>query len=110
MSFPAGVYNVSGGGLNDVYTTVQFHFHFGPNNTVGSEHIVDGEHYAAEVSYRVSEQMSSLKKRCNEKKNRRNVSILYLSSAAKYNLSSICEISSGAALAFDVLMCSRKSL
>ena len=50
MSFPAGVYNVSGGGLKDVYTTVQFHFHYGPNNTVGSEHIVDGEHYAAEVS------------------------------------------------------------
>ena len=50
MSFPSGVYNVSGGGLNDVYTTVQFHFHYGPNNTVGSEHIVDGEHYAAEVS------------------------------------------------------------
>ena len=50
MSFPGGVYNVSGGGLNDVYTTVQFHFHYGPNDTVGSEHIVDGEHYAAEVS------------------------------------------------------------
>jgi len=50
MSFPAGVYNVSGGGLSDVYTTVQFHFHYGPNDTVGSEHIVDGEHYAAEVS------------------------------------------------------------
>ena len=50
MQFPVGVYNVSGGGLKDVYTTVQFHFHFGPNNTVGSEHIVDGEHYAAEVS------------------------------------------------------------
>ena len=83
MSFPAGVYNVSGGGLNDVYTTVQFHFHFGPNNTVGSEHIVDAEHYAAEVSYRVSEQMSALKKRCNEKQNRRKVSILYLTSAAK---------------------------
>ena len=50
MSFPEGVYNVSGGGLKDVYTTAQFHFHYGPNNTVGSEHIVDGEHYAAEVS------------------------------------------------------------
>jgi len=50
MSFPAGMYNVSGGGLGDVYTTVQFHLHYGPNNTVGSEHIVDGEHYAAEVS------------------------------------------------------------
>lgn len=51
MQFPAGVYNVSGGGLKDVYTTVQFHFHFGPNNTVGSEHIVDGEHYAAELHF-----------------------------------------------------------
>jgi len=51
MSFPAGVYNVSGGGLNDVYTTVQFHFHYGPNNTVGSEHVVDGEHYAAELHF-----------------------------------------------------------
>ena len=50
MAFPDRVYNVSGGGLNGVYTTVQFHFHYGPNDTVGSEHIVDGEHYAAEVS------------------------------------------------------------
>lgn len=51
MSFPGGVYNVSGGGLNGVYTTVQFHFHYGPNDTVGSEHIVDGEHYAAELHF-----------------------------------------------------------
>ena len=53
MLFPARVYNVSGGGLSDVYTTVQFHFHYGPNDTVGSEHIVDGEHYAAEVSEQI---------------------------------------------------------
>ena len=59
MSFPAGVYNVSGGGLNGVYTTVQFHFHYGPNDTVGSEHIVDGEHYAAEVS--ACEQISAFR-------------------------------------------------
>ena len=57
VSFPGGVYNVSGGGLKDVYTTVQFHFHYGPNNTVGSEHIVDGEHYAAEVSTRVNKKV-----------------------------------------------------
>ena len=68
MSFPAGVYNVSGGGLNDVYTTVQFHFHYGPNDTVGSEHIVDGEHYAAEVS----EQILDLKKAFSCKKEKRN--------------------------------------
>ena len=55
ISFPERVYNVSGGGLNGVYTTVQFHFHYGPNDTVGSEHIVDGEHYAAEVSEWVSD-------------------------------------------------------
>ncbi|CAH3019616.1 unnamed protein product, partial [Porites evermanni] len=51
MAFPERVYNVSGGGLNGVYTTVQFHFHYGPNDTVGSEHIVDGEHYAAELHF-----------------------------------------------------------
>lgn len=50
MAFPARAYNVSGGGLNGVYTTVQFHFHWGANNTVGSEHTVDGKEYAAEVS------------------------------------------------------------
>ena len=69
MSFPAGVYNVSGGGLNDVYTTVQFHFHYGPNDTVGSEHIVDGEHYAAEVS----KQILALKQRFYERKSNETV-------------------------------------
>ncbi|XP_068679291.1 carbonic anhydrase 2-like [Montipora foliosa] len=51
MSFPPRVYNVSGGGLNGVYTTVQFHFHWGANNTVGSEHTVDGKEYAAELHF-----------------------------------------------------------
>lgn len=50
MTFPGRVYNVTGGGLNDTYTTVQFHFHWGANNTVGSEHTVNGKQYAAEVS------------------------------------------------------------
>ena len=44
---------MSGGGLNGVYTTVQFHFHWGANNNVGSEHTVDGKEYAAEVSKRI---------------------------------------------------------
>ena len=57
MQFPAGVYNVNGGGLKDVYTTVQFHFLYGPNNTVGWEHIVNGEHYAAEVSTEVNKRV-----------------------------------------------------
>jgi len=50
MSFPARVYNVSGGGLTGVYATVQFHFHWGPDNSVGSEHTVNGKEYAAELS------------------------------------------------------------
>ena len=54
MTFPARVYNVSGGGLNGVYTTVQFHFHWGPDNSVGSEHTVNGKKYAAEVRKRFS--------------------------------------------------------
>ena len=52
MTFPAKVYNVSGGGLTGVYTTVQFHFHWGPDNSVGSEHTVNGKEYAAEVRER----------------------------------------------------------
>jgi len=51
MTFPAKVYNVSGGGLTGVYTTVQFHFHWGPENSVGSEHTVNGKEYAAELHF-----------------------------------------------------------
>ena len=50
MAFPAGVYHVSGGGLTGVYTTVQFHFHWGSNNEKGSEHTMNGKKYAGEVS------------------------------------------------------------
>ena len=50
MAFPAGVYHVSGGGLTGVYTTVQFHFHWGSNNGKGSEHTMNGKKYAGEVS------------------------------------------------------------
>ena len=48
--FPPNTYNVSGGGLGDVYTTVQFHLHWGSENTKGSEHTLDGKQFAAEVS------------------------------------------------------------
>ena len=50
ISFPEDVYNVSGGGLTGVYTTVQFHLHWGSTNMKGSEHFLDGKQYAAEVS------------------------------------------------------------
>ena len=60
MTFPARVYNVSGGGLTGVYTTVQFHFHWGPDNSVGSEHTVNGKEYAAEVRKRFSPHFYSI--------------------------------------------------
>lgn len=50
ISFPEDVYKVSGGGLTGVYTTVQFHLHWGSTNMTGSEHYLDGKQYAAEVS------------------------------------------------------------
>ena len=51
ISFDSHVYNVSGGGLNGTYTTVQFHLHWGTMNDKGSEHTVDGMMYPAEVCY-----------------------------------------------------------
>ena len=50
VAFPAKEYNVSGGGLNDIYTTFQLHLHWGSDNSKGSEHTMNGKSYAAEVS------------------------------------------------------------
>ena len=38
-----------GGPLNKIYKFEQFHFHWGGNDTEGSEHRVDGKMYPAEV-------------------------------------------------------------
>lgn len=38
-----------GGPLSDKYQLEQYHCHWGANNDVGSEHLVDGLSYAAEV-------------------------------------------------------------
>ena len=51
ISFDSHMYNVSGGGLTETYTTVQFHLHWGSSNDKGSEHTVDGMMYPAEVCY-----------------------------------------------------------
>ncbi|CAH3019614.1 unnamed protein product [Porites evermanni] len=51
ISFDSNVYNVSGGDLPGVYTTVQFHLHWGLNNYRGSEHTVDGMMYPAEIHF-----------------------------------------------------------
>lgn len=45
-----GNYHTSGGGLTTGYKAVQFHFHWGSVDTQGSEHTVDDQMYAAEVS------------------------------------------------------------
>ena len=51
VSMDSHIYNVSGGGLPGVYTTVQLHLHWGSNNSRGSEHTMDGMMYPAEVCY-----------------------------------------------------------
>ncbi|XP_077406785.1 carbonic anhydrase 15-like isoform X2 [Vanacampus margaritifer] len=46
-----GVMEVSGGGLGHVYSTLQFHFHWGSlsQDSKGSEHTVDSKRYPMEV-------------------------------------------------------------
>ncbi|XP_029299909.1 carbonic anhydrase 15 [Cottoperca gobio] len=44
-----GGMSVSGGGLPDVYHTIQLHFHWGGPATNGSEHTVDGRRYPMEM-------------------------------------------------------------
>lgn len=41
---------LEGGPLKDKYQLEQYHCHWGVNDSVGSEHLVDGQSYAAEVS------------------------------------------------------------
>ncbi|XP_061589367.1 carbonic anhydrase 15 isoform X3 [Cololabis saira] len=45
----AGGMAVSGGGLPEVYHTIQLHFHWGGPATNGSEHTVDGHRYPMEM-------------------------------------------------------------
>ena len=50
VSLPPDYYKVSGGNLPGTFTTVQFHLHWGSNNTQGAEHGMNGMFYPAEVS------------------------------------------------------------
>ena len=48
--FPQGTTpTISGGGLPGEYELAQFHFHWGSDNMLGSEHHVNGEDFPAEV-------------------------------------------------------------
>lgn len=49
VSLAGGNYVVSGGGLVGSYKTVQFHLHWGSNESEGSEHVVNAKAYPAEV-------------------------------------------------------------
>lgn len=40
---------MSGGGLDGTYSALQFHFHWGSSDMLGSEHSIDGERYEAEL-------------------------------------------------------------
>lgn len=40
---------LKGGPLSDSYRLSQFHFHWGSTDEYGSEHLVDGAKYSAEV-------------------------------------------------------------
>ncbi len=41
---------IDGGGLQDVYKIVQFHFHWGSDSTRGAEHTINGQTYPLAVS------------------------------------------------------------
>ncbi|XP_074637404.1 carbonic anhydrase-like [Acropora palmata] len=51
VSLPPYYYKVSGGNLPGTFTTVQFHLHWGSNNTKGAEHGMDGMFYPAEIHF-----------------------------------------------------------
>ncbi|XP_071944106.1 carbonic anhydrase 1-like [Antedon mediterranea] len=44
-----GSEEISGAGLGNTYLAEQFHFHWGNNDSVGSEHLIDGRQYPAEL-------------------------------------------------------------
>ena len=51
MTLKNGQLRVSGGRLNGEYAVVQFHFHWGNDDTHGSEHAVNGERFPMEVGH-----------------------------------------------------------
>lgn len=42
---------LAGGGLSSNYTLYEVHFHWGKDNSVGSEHLIDSKQYAGEVQF-----------------------------------------------------------
>ena len=50
----SNAYSVSGGSLPTTYYATQFHFHWGSDDSKGSEHTVDGKSYPMEVGQQIS--------------------------------------------------------
>lgn len=49
---------ISGGGLQVTYNIDQFHFHWGENSSIGSEHTIDSQHYPLEVRNMIMTQLT----------------------------------------------------
>lgn len=54
-----------GGDLQNTYKLLQFHFHWGADDTKGSEHTVDGNEYPMEVSNFISIQSPLYRSLCS---------------------------------------------
>ena len=50
MSIDDDVY-IRGSNLGELYRAVEIHFHWGPDNGVGSEHLLDDHHHPLEVRH-----------------------------------------------------------
>ncbi|KAJ9583991.1 hypothetical protein L9F63_021661 [Diploptera punctata] len=71
-----------GGPLPEPYRLDQLHFHWGPSNHQGSEHLVNGKRYAMEVQLiHCAEKYKSLDKACDYRKGIAVVAILLQASA-----------------------------
>ncbi|CAG5123499.1 unnamed protein product, partial [Candidula unifasciata] len=49
IDITAGNFHIFGGGLQNPYKAAQLHFHWGGDNTRGSEHLIDNQAYPMEV-------------------------------------------------------------
>ena len=49
MTVDEGVMQINGAGFPEPFEPEQFHFHWGKDDTQGSEHTIDGKKYPMEV-------------------------------------------------------------
>ena len=57
VNLPSGdPIKIAGAGLGATFTLTQFHFHWGPDNTLGSEHLIDSVAAPLEVIWFIETQ------------------------------------------------------